>query len=100
MHRFEGLDEVQMALQRLIERDPPLVIVLPRQPGTKESRYAQLLSGEVEAWQPPSGAVASDDAGATSSSERLGHLEQEVALLREEVAALKEKLSSLLKQFE
>jgi len=100
MHRFEGLDEVQMALQRLIERDPPLVTVLPRQPGTKESRYAQLLSGEVEAWQPPPGAVASGGASTSSNSERLEHLEEEVASLRDEVAALKEKLSGLLRQFE
>src|SRR5258707_14453206 len=41
MHRFEELDDVQATLQRLMQRDPPLVRVLPRQPGTKESRYAQ-----------------------------------------------------------
>ena len=28
-------------LQKLMEREPPLAAVLPRQPGTKESRYAQ-----------------------------------------------------------
>src|SRR5215468_11700187 len=32
MHRFEDLDEVQSALQKLMQRDPPLVKVLPRQP--------------------------------------------------------------------
>jgi len=32
--------------RKLMERDPPLVAVLARQPGTKESRYAHLLSGE------------------------------------------------------
>jgi uncharacterized protein len=100
MHRFEGLDEVQMALQRLIERDPPLVTVLPRQPGTKESRYAQLLSGEVEAWQAPPREMASEHTAGSSSSERLGHLEEQVVQLREEVAELKEKVSSLLRQLE
>ncbi len=48
MHRFETLDEVQSTLQRLIQREPPLVKVLSRQPGTKESRYTHLLGGEVE----------------------------------------------------
>ncbi len=37
MHRFEDLEQVQSTLQRLAEHDPPLVRVLPRQPGTKES---------------------------------------------------------------
>jgi uncharacterized protein YceH (UPF0502 family) len=99
MHRFEGLDEVQSALQRLMERDPALVTVLPRQPGTKESRYAQLLSGEVEAWQPPAG-MPTSATELSSGSERLSNLENEVAQLREEVAILKDKLSALLKQFE
>jgi uncharacterized protein len=49
MHHFEDLDAVSSTLQRLMQREPPLVTVLPRQPGTKESRYAHLLSGEVEA---------------------------------------------------
>ena len=47
LHRFETLDDVQSALQKLMQRDPPLAKVLPRQPGTKESRYAHLLAGDV-----------------------------------------------------
>src|SRR5881227_3456967 len=34
MYRFEALDDVQSTLQRLSERNPALVSVLPRQPGT------------------------------------------------------------------
>ena len=37
MHRFKALDEVQSTLQRLTQREPPIVKVLPRQPGTKEA---------------------------------------------------------------
>ena len=48
MHRFEDLTEVQSALQHLMQRDPPLVRVLPRQPGTKESRYKHLFAGDTE----------------------------------------------------
>ena len=47
LHRFETLDDVQSALQKLIQRDPPLAKVLPRLPGTKESRYVHLFSGDV-----------------------------------------------------
>src|SRR5438876_5719559 len=46
MYHFEGLDDVQSTLQRLMDRELPLVRVLPRQPGTKESRYVHLFSGE------------------------------------------------------
>src|SRR5437764_9656394 len=47
MYRFETLDDVQSTLQRLMDRQPPLVRVLPRQPGTKESRYMHLLAGDT-----------------------------------------------------
>jgi uncharacterized protein YceH (UPF0502 family) len=47
LHHFEALDDVQSALQKLMQRDPPLAKVLPRQPGTKESRYAHLFAGDV-----------------------------------------------------
>src|SRR3979409_62003 len=46
-HRFEALGDVQSALDKLMQREPPLAKVLPRQPGTKESRYAHLLAGDV-----------------------------------------------------
>ena len=46
MYRFEELEDVHAALDRLSQREPPLVAVLPRQPGTKESRYMHLLSGK------------------------------------------------------
>src|SRR5205814_3056547 len=47
MYRFESLDDVESTLQKLMERQPSLVRVLPRQPGTKESRYKHLFSGDV-----------------------------------------------------
>jgi hypothetical protein len=49
LHRFDEVGEVLAGLQKLMEREPALVAVLARQPGTKESRYAHLLSGEIEA---------------------------------------------------
>src|ERR1700681_263510 len=47
MHRFDDLGQVQSTLHRLAQREPPIVKVLPRQPGTKEARYAHLLSGPL-----------------------------------------------------
>lgn len=96
MHRFNDLDEVQTALRRLMERQPPLVKALPRQPGTKELRYAHLLSGDVESWEPP----AESHAASGADTERIARLEEEVANLQAEVAELKRQLGDFHKQFE
>jgi uncharacterized protein len=96
MHRFGDLDEVQSTLQRLIQREPPLVKILPRQPGTKESRYMHLLSGDVEAPQ----AAAPVAFASPAPDSRLALLEDEVADLRTEVAELKEQLMKFRQQFE
>ena len=49
MYHFEALEDVVSTLDRLAQREPPLARVLPRQPGTKESRYTHLFSGEPPA---------------------------------------------------
>jgi hypothetical protein len=99
LHRFEEIVDVLAALQKLMERTPPLAAVLPRQPGTKESRYAHLLSGGVEsiAAEPAfarreAGPGAEQDAG---HEERITQLEATVAELRQEVAALRQKIDDL-----
>ncbi len=97
LFRFEDLSDVQSVLQRLMQREPPLVKILPRQPGTKESRYAHLLSGDVEI--PESAPQAAAGKGPVDS-ERLAQLEEEVGHLRDEIAELKEQLQSFRRQFE
>src|SRR5579863_5878349 len=49
MYHFEALEDVVSTLDRLAHREPPLAAILPRQPGTKESRYTHLFSGEPPA---------------------------------------------------
>ena len=98
MHHFEHLDDVLSGLQQLMRRDPPLVKALGRRPGTKEIRYAHLLSGDVEAWEPPAEA-ASVGAG-SADSERILHLEEQVAALQKEVVELKQQIADFRKQFE
>ena len=98
MHRFETLDDVESALQKLMHREPALVKVLPRQPGTKEPRWVHLLAGDVvvpEAAQetaPATHGVVDDD--------RIARLEAEIAALRHEVAELKQEQERFRKQFE
>jgi uncharacterized protein len=98
MHRFDELTDVAGGLQKLMEREPALVAVLPRQPGTKESRYAHLLSGKVEgallaAPAPYAAYVPSGDGG--ESDGRIARLEQEMAELRQEMAALKVRFDDM-----
>jgi uncharacterized protein len=99
LHRFDDLDAVHSALQHLMDRQPPLVKVLPRQPGTKEARYAHLLSGDVEAWEPEPGLQAAPTF-TSPDSERIVRLEAQVAALKLEIAALKQQLADFRKQFE
>jgi uncharacterized protein len=101
MHRFETLDDVLSSLQKLMDRQPPLARVLPRQPGTKESRYAQLLGGNLEAWDSVASASAEDAPKFSSGkSEQMTRLEQEVAELRAELASLREEVAEFKKRFE
>jgi len=99
MHRFDELTDVAAGLQKLMERDPPLVAVLPRQPGTKESRYAHLLSGGVESLAAAFAAEpafarheTAEDAG---QEERIARLEATIVEIRQEMAALQEKIDGL-----
>jgi uncharacterized protein len=99
MHQFEDLDAVQFSLQKLMQREPPLVAVLPKQPGTKEARYAHLLSGEVDIAEVPASRVASSTS-MSADGERISRLEEEVANLQREVSDLKQQLEEFRKQFE
>ena len=103
MHHFDDLSEVQSALQRLMNREPALVKVLARQPGTKESRYTHLLCGDAEPVSPSAereAPAASEQQKSANSVERLSRLESEMAELRRDVADLKQQFAAFRKQFE
>jgi uncharacterized protein YceH (UPF0502 family) len=95
IHKFVEIGDVLGGLQRLMERTPALVAVLARQPGTKESRYAHLLSGEVGA-APVAAAAQASTEGRSVLEERIIELESNVAALRNELAALREKFEALI----
>lgn len=99
MHKFDDLGIVQSTLQRLMKREPPLVKLLPRQPGTKEARYAHLLSGDVETWErePEAGPIV---ISGSSMGEQIARLEGDVAVLQKEVADLRKQFADFRKQFE
>ena len=93
MYRFEHLDDVGSALQQMIRREPPLVKALGRRPGTKEIRYAHLLSGDVEAWEPTAEVAVVGPSSA--DSERIGQFEEQIQALQRDVAELKEQMAEL-----
>ncbi|WP_414660490.1 YceH family protein [Horticoccus sp. 23ND18S-11] len=105
LFKFDTLPELEEALNALASRQPqPLVTRLPRQPGTKESRYTQLLSGPIE-----SPAIAVTDTSARPeltpsaskpSDERLARVEAELAAVKQELATLKETFAEFRRQFE
>ena len=118
MYQFDELNDVQSALQKLMNREPPLVKVLPRQPGTKESRYMHLLSGDAsvptpavnrvsdEAGQAAAGSIGERRSGGSTEDaagadrRRIAMLESEIARLRNEVAELRQQFGQFRKQFE
>ena len=101
MYRFEALDDVVSTVDRLAQREPPLVRALARQPGTKEIRYMHLFSGEPPEHlmhtpvARPSTTMADD-----LNSDRIAALEQEVSRLRIELTDVQQQLASFRKQFE
>jgi len=99
LHEFASVAEVEAGLQFLIDKFPPLVARLPRAPGTKEARYAHLLSG-AEALERQETAASFSAEPETRRADRITHLEEEVARLRAEVAALGEQFASFKKQFD
>jgi uncharacterized protein YceH (UPF0502 family) len=102
---FESLAEVEEALQVLATRQPqPLVVKLPRLPGTKEPRYAHLLAGPIDVAALAAGAATPAPEPATllvrAENDRLAQLTAEMAALRTELAELRQQFAEFRKQFE
>jgi hypothetical protein len=98
MYRFDDLETLESTLLKLSEREPPLVKKLPRLPGTKEPRYAQLLAGEKPEWL----VVAEPDAVVATQpyDDRIPRLEAELAELKRQLDDLQQQFTQFKKQFE
>jgi uncharacterized protein YceH (UPF0502 family) len=81
----------------MMEREPALAQVLPRQPGTKEARFIHLLGEEQPVTETPS---AESVVPAARASSRVEELERDVAELRQEIADLRQQFAEFKKQFE
>lgn len=122
LHSFDGLEAVESTLARMTaspaaakdEASPatpfaaqearPLAVMLPRQPGAREARYAHLLGGPVEvAVRDPTSAElrprnpsAIDPAAESATAARISALEAEIASLRTAVAQLEARVNAAL----
>ena len=99
MFKFEDLSSVQSTLQRLMQRDVPLVKPLSKQPGTKEIRYMHLLSGDEEPAE-FSGSVPTEFSSHSSADARVAQLETEVSTLKTEMEKLRQEFNEFRKQFQ
>jgi uncharacterized protein YceH (UPF0502 family) len=94
MHELTDLAQVETLLQELIDREDPLVTLLPRQAGRKEPRYAHLFAGQPQL-------VAEESAPAPEAARRLvDETDARIARLESEMAALREEFAAFRKQFE
>ncbi|HET9400905.1 MAG TPA: YceH family protein [Candidatus Acidoferrales bacterium] len=105
MHYFDDLSAVQSALNLLLRREPPLVAQLSRQPGTKEARFAHLLSGELEiaVSSPSPASVSGEEPSSNQPSpprDRVAELQRAVEELRAEVSELRRQFDSFRNQFQ
>ena len=90
--KFENVEEVGHVLERLMQKEPALVAVLPRKSGQREDRYRQLLvPGEV--------IDDGDDEAAyeTSTEQSAPSMRERVTALEAKVEALEAKLAHLIR---
>lgn len=88
LHRFADSSSVEGYLEELAVRpEGAMAVRLPKQPGSREHRWAHLLCGELPAG-PAAFQEATSPAGTLDLENRVARLEEEVAELRTMVARL------------
>ena len=101
MHPFGDVTAVDEVLQELMVRETPLITLLPRQPGRKEGRYAQLFSGIPEmSEESPENRPEPARQRVLAENERITKLEEEVTALRGEVTILQQMMAEFKAQFD
>lgn len=97
LYRFADISSVEAFLDEMAGRQAgALVVKLPRQPGSREHRWAHLLGGPIEAEAAAAPAAAAHPDGISVSE--LAAVKSQVALLREEVGALRAMVERLYKE--
>lgn len=96
LHRFADVSSVEAYLDELANRGGgPYVVQLPRQPGTRETRWMHLLSGapaRPAAAPAEHAAAAADDGEASALRREVDALAREVAQLRADLQRVMDEL--------
>jgi len=100
MTPLESLQQVEDLLEDLLSRDEPVLVRLPRQPGRKEHRFAQLLGGEPAIEDPTFPAPPIAVRQVQADNERLADLERQVAEMQADLADLRRELQQFRQEFE
>ena len=101
LYEFKELDEVELTLQSLMNAQPALIVRLPRQPGTKESRYSHLLAGEAQIEEREASIrIEPATVRVREENERIARLEEELAKVWGELSELSKAFRDFKKQFE
>lgn len=94
---FASTAEVEALLRELAARPDPIVAVLPRRPGQKETRFRHLFCGGPAIVSPEPAAVRSSSEAPTPAprgEDRVAVLERRVRSLESAVRRLEEKLAA------
>jgi uncharacterized protein YceH (UPF0502 family) len=92
---FPGVDDVRDTLERLAQREPALVVRIPRAHGQREDRYMHLLCGPIDEERLAAAMTSEPRASSRSDlAERVEHLEGDIAALRAELDDLRRMLAT------
>ncbi|MDE3104016.1 MAG: YceH family protein [Acidobacteriota bacterium] len=107
LHSFDDLAAVVATLDRLAARPDaqaadapanatgPLTVLLPRQPGAREARYAHLLGGPVAGAAADTSAPRPNAPSASAEGARIAALEEQLAEAQAQIATLASRLQAL-----
>jgi uncharacterized protein YceH (UPF0502 family) len=96
LHRFADTSAVEAFLNELAAREAgALVVLLPRQPGARETRWAHMLSGAPSASSAPHPAAEETVRDAADTNSEIAALKADVAHLSDEVESLKATVAKL-----
>jgi uncharacterized protein len=94
LYAFDDIEAVESALNRMAEA--ALVKKLPRQSGFRESRYAHLLSGDIEVAEQ----VGPESPVSRASTHEEDAMPQRIAALEDSLAQLRREFDDFRRRFE
>ncbi len=96
LHKFADISAVEGFLNELAERpEAAMVVELPRQPGSRENRWAHLLSGAPAFEEPSLDLPLAAKSGTDVTASEIGALKASVVRLEAEVDTLKNVVARL-----